>query len=382
MLTRRQLLQGGGAALALAGAGRAAEPASAPQLALWILRGGLDGLAMVPPVGDPHYEAARGSLALDPAACLPLAEPFALHPALQEVHALFGRGEALVVHATATPYRARSHFDAQKVLESGRDRPATSDGWLNRALALVPGARAVALGQTILPVLRGAQPVNAWAPARTPPAAPALMERILTLYAADPLLGPPVAGALALREEAAMGRLPPERDGPGAELEGLAPIAGRLAAEAGGPGLYALAAVGWDTHARQGAAAGPLAARLARLDAAVAAFREACGPAWTRTVLLVATEFGRTVAPNGTGGTDHGTAGALLVLGGAVAGGRVLGDWPGLAPRARLDGRDLRPTLDSRAVFAGALHEHLGIDRRSLAASVLPGAPLLAGLLA
>jgi uncharacterized protein (DUF1501 family) len=402
MLPRRHLL---GSLASLAGAPLAAlslpgwaAPArgtqAANRLVLVVLRGGLDGLAAVPVPGDPNFEPARGVLARDASAALPLTGPYALHPALAQLHEMYGQGEALVVHATGLHYRERSHFDAQQVLESGGERPfAVDTGWLARALAS-DARRGIALNTAVPLVLRGPGEVDTWAPSAGPEPTGELLARLERLYHEDRVLGPALARARGLRQEANM------PVGPMAGGAAMAPAAGmpaavpaaaagrpavalaRRAAEflarPGGPQAAVLELGGWDTHANQAAPNGALFNGLRTLDAALGAMRdvlrapEADGT-WARTVVVVVTEFGRQVAANGTMGTDHGSGGAAFVLGGAVRGGRVLADWPGLAARERYEGRDLRTTTDLRAVFRSVLGDHLGVSTAALDRQVFPG---------
>jgi uncharacterized protein (DUF1501 family) len=298
----------------------------------------------------------------------------------------------LVVHAAASPYRERSHFDGQNVLENGGDRPSgAASGWLNRALGALPPPRAqgLALGQNVPLILRGPAAVGSWAPSLLPEVEPELVARLRDLYSNDATLAARLdeatrIGALA---DADGGSDPAAqqhmaRAGNGARLKAIAEAAGRMLAAADGPRVAVMDAGGWDTHAGEGGADGQLAGRLRMLDDALEALRTGLGDSWARSAVLVMTEFGRTVEVNGTRGTDHGTGAAALLVGGAVAGGRVLADWPGLAPRNRHEGRDLRPTTDLRAVAKGLLAEHLRVPLRALG-EVFPGgdhAAPLAGL--
>lgn len=348
-------------------------------LSVWILRGGLDGLAAVPPWGDPDYARTRGALALDAptgaGGVLDLDGHFGLHPALPNLAGMYKAGELLPLHAVATAYRERSHFDGQKILENGTTSAAVTTGWLNRLLTAGGGARAMAISSGVPLLLRGDAPVSSWAPSELPAADTDTLNRIADLYAHDPLLAARLAEALEARarvddaQPESGGRL--RRNGP-QYLAGLAQAAGRFMREPDGPAITALEIDGWDTHANQGAATGQLAARLTGLDGAVAGFRHALGSRWSDTALLIMTEFGRTAAPNGTGGTDHGTAGIVLLAGGAVNGGRVVADWPGLARRSLYEQRDLQPTLDLRAVCKGMLADHLSIPARVLDDHVFP----------
>ena len=339
-----------------------------------LLRGGLDGLSAVPAIGDADFAAARGPLANFGAPPLPLdGTPFALHPALGALHGLYRNGELAVVHATGLAYRERSHFDAQQVLESGGSQPyELATGWLGRTLAAHGNRAGLALTTAVPLVLRGSERIDTWAPSALPEPSPDLVSRLELLYAGDAALAQALARAKALREQPGMS------EGPGAggraAAIALAKKAGELIGAAQGPRVAVLEMGGWDTHANQAAAAGALANNLRTLDAALAALRDSMlGAAWSRSVVVVATEFGREVAVNGTQGTDHGSGGAAFVLGGAVHGGRVLTDWPGLARSQRYEGRDLRVTTDLRAVLKGVLADHLRVSSAVIEQTVFPG---------
>lgn len=355
-----------------------------------ILRGALDGLAAVPPVGDPDYARLRGTLAMPaPGAsggALPLDGTFALHPSLKFLHECWQEKSLGIVHAVATPYRERSHFDAQDMLESGMTRPhAASSGWLNRALAALPsgcgkGNSGVALGANIPLVMRGQVEVASWSPSRLPQLDADTLQRLGDLYAGDPTLSVRLADALAaeaMREagtagEGGMSSQGNRVGGQAGVVVETAKSAARFLAQPEGARVAVFDTTGWDTHANQGAEEGPLALRLAALDRALRTMREELGQAWQHTVVMVATEFGRTVAVNGTRGTDHGTGSAAMLLGGAVAGGRVVGTWPGLSASALHEGRDLAATTDLRAVVKGVLGDHLGIASGHLEGQVFP----------
>jgi uncharacterized protein (DUF1501 family) len=379
-----------------------ANAATESRLVFVILRGGLDGLSAVPPLGDPQYAALRGTIALTRSgegAALALGGQslFALHPALGFLQECFAARELCILHAMATPYRERSHFDAQDVLEAGTLRPTT--GWLNRALTALPnrpGApeAGVALGANVPLVMRGAAQVASWSPTRLATLDDETLARVTDLYATDPLLARRLAEALAsdaiaqeaqrvadesqdIETEMMATAGPAERDtrtrrGFNARYAETARAAGGFLKRPDGPRVAVFDTGGWDTHANEGGAQGQLAIRLRALDAGLRALQESLGPVWRQTVVLVATEFGRTAAVNGTRGTDHGTGAAGFLLGGAVAGGRVIADWPGLAQGHLLDGRDLKPTLDFRAVAKSVLRDHLGIAPRMLDAQVFP----------
>ena len=392
---RRELLLGSGALFAWAHLPRTAlAEGRDPRFLVIVLRGALDGLATVAPVGDPDWQRLRGENAFTidgPTAALPLDSFFALNPAMPNLHRLYKAGQATIVHAVATPYRERSHFDGQDVLEGGFVRPGSSDtGWLNRTLAGLPAAgrvnpkQAFAVGPIAPLVARGSAPVLAWTPPRLPPASNDTMSRLVDLYRhTDPAL----AGALeersalsAIADAGAMGKtLKPQMTPgvPGAAVRAYfaesASAAAKFMARPDGPRVGALAFDGWDTHANEGVAKGRLAVLLAALDGAINALETGMGESWRDSVIAVVTEFGRTARINGTEGTDHGTATVALLIGGAVKGGRVITDWPGLKEANLLDGRDLKPTTDLRAVMKGILKDHLRADDHLLAKDVFPG---------
>jgi len=371
-----------------------------PRLLVFILRGALDGLAAVAPVGDPDWVRLRGNEGLSlqgtPAA-LPLNGFFALNPAMPNLHRMYKAGHATIAHAVASPYRERSHFDGQDMLESGLTRPGAADsGWLNRALAsLAPaglvspkGREAFAVGPITPLVVRGAAPVMSWTPPRLPPPTDDMVMRLLDLYRhTDPAL----ARVLEERRDLATiaregGMLQPNRPGPPPRQAGppvpgeaqrryfaeSAGAAAKFLARPDGPRIGALSFDGWDTHAAEGATNGRLAQLLGALDGALGAVESGMGPAWNETVVAVMTEFGRTARINGTDGTDHGTATIALLAGGAVKGGRVIADWPGLKDSDLYQGRDLKPTTDLRAILKGVLRDHVRVDDKALASTVFP----------
>src|SRR6187399_1163802 len=371
-----------------------------------MLRGALDGLSAVPPVGDPEYSSLRGQIALAKSgegAALALEGPFGLHPALKFLHESYAAKELAVLHAVASPYRERSHFDAQNVLESGDLRPhGSTSGWINRALIALPSVKSreagVALGANVPLAMRGPAEVASWSPTKITALDDATLARITDLYARDPLLSRRLADALESDaiSSAAQAAAEAESGDAGVMMSGVKPAtvverdaqvkrnynaryAETARAAAGflkrddGPRVAMFDTTGWDTHANEGGAQGQLALRLRGLDAAMAALKESLGPVWRSTVVLVATEFGRTAAINGTRGTDHGTGAAAFLLGGAVAGGRVISDWPGLSRSALHESRDLRPTRDLRSVMKGVLRDHLGVSDTALDSQVFPG---------
>jgi len=465
-LKRRDFLQSG--ALALGGAFLTSRLAfartgtSKSRFVFIIMRGALDGLAAVPPYGDSDYAGLRRELALKapgtPGGALPLNGFFGLHPSLGFLHDAYTVRELVVFHAIASPYRERSHFDGQDVLENGSLQPhAVQTGWLNRALASLQTGRGkelgVALGQNFPLVMRGPASVTSWSPSKLASLDDDTLERITDLYAGDPLLASRLADALAAdaiangATDTAMNSAVPDaiaNGTPDASMSSAVPHgiahaaphaalatanANALAAATGattanatsmgspalqtsrpgtvadatgevrpnqlqrgkpmrytevvraaasflrrddGPQVAVFDTTGWDTHANEGSAEGQLAGRLAALDAGLRTLKDELGSAWADTAVLLATEFGRTAATNGTRGTDHGTATAAFLLGGAVQGGRVLADWPGLSSHALYQGRDLKPTADLRSVLKGVLSEHLLVASSALESSVFP----------
>jgi uncharacterized protein (DUF1501 family) len=377
------------------------------RLVLVIMRGALDGLAAVPPYGDRDYAGLRRELALrapgEPGAALPLDGFFGLHPSLTFLQECYAARQLTVLHALASPYRERSHFDGQDVLENGTPQPhALQTGWLNRALSAAPltGQReaGVALGQNVPLVMRGPAAVTSWSQSRLSALDDDTLLRLTDLYSGDALLSSRLADALAANAIAAEGgsdnpamRAGASSSDPAAPAGAAGSAAARPAAppkvryaevvraaagflrQEDGPRVAVFDTSGWDTHANEGGAAGQLAGRLAALDAALATLKQELGPAWSATAVLLVTEFGRTAAVNGTRGTDHGTATAAFLVGGAVAGGRVIADWPGLSAGALYQGRDLMPTLDLRAVLKGLLAEQLSVPSRALEQAVFPG---------
>ncbi|MBR0670114.1 DUF1501 domain-containing protein [Neoroseomonas soli] len=372
---RRAALLGLAAALTLPRARVAfAQAPGEARFAVVLLRGGLDGLFAVQPYADAAFGELRGPLALpepgQEGGLLDLGGRFGLHPRMPNLHAMYATNEALILHAVAGNWRTRSHFDAQDMLESGADQRLAS-GWLNRALAVFPdrpGAQhaGLAVGTDMPLLMRGPTPVGNYAPRGGGMPAPDLLARVAELNAADPVTGPAIAEALAARGFAAttLGAPGMPRPQPGGAFRALALTAGRLMSEANGPRVAAFELTGWDTHAQQ---VNRLNGPLAQLDEGLAALKEALGGHWRRTAVLVVTEFGRTVRVNGTAGTDHGTGGVAFVLGGAVTGGRVGGDWPGLGPDALFQDRDLAPTTDLRSVAKGLLRDHLRLSAPAVA---------------
>jgi uncharacterized protein (DUF1501 family) len=372
-----------------------ASVATDRRLVVVILRGALDGLAAAPPYGDGDYASVRASLALDRNGTNGLHDLdgfFGLHPSLVNLKAMYDAKELALFHNICSPYRDRSHFDGQNVLESGGTAPhVLQDGWLNRALVpmgLGDGEQALAVAQTPPLLLSGSAKATSWMPAVLPAPDAAFLAKVRELYARDHVLSAALQSALDTEEkaQAAMDDVPDAsgkpklRQGAYGNLTPLFTGAGKLLADADGPRVAVLDAGGWDTHFNEGAGDGQLARRLLALDQALDALKTSLGPTWNKTAVVMATEFGRTVRPNGSGGTDHGTGGAAFLLGGAVAGGSVHAEWVGLKPEALQDGRDQAPRTDLRALFKGVMAEHMGVPRAALDATVFPGSGNVAAL--
>jgi uncharacterized protein (DUF1501 family) len=387
MISRRDILKAAGAgALASSIPGLAfARADSEARFVLVILRGAADGLAIAPPYGDGNYRRIRGELALpapgDSGGLNKLDGLFGLHPSLSNIYQQYRDDQALIVHAVASPYRERSHFDGQDVLENGAAQVGTlRDGWLNRALEPLGGALgdevAIAMAQNTPLVLRGSNSVTSWAPSQLPDAEESTLRRLQDLYASDEFFATRLTQALDAQaianSETGMEQMR-SRGNDAEQLRTMMQAAARFLTADAGPRIAVLEASGWDTHANQGTSTGSLANRLEGLDDALLTLQSGLGDAWSKTIVAVVTEFGRTVAVNGTRGTDHGTASAAILLGGAVAGGRVVTDWPGLRDTDLYQGRDLMPTTDIRSVFKAVLAEHLELPETHLENVVFPG---------
>ncbi|MDA3889423.1 MAG: DUF1501 domain-containing protein [Allgaiera sp.] len=385
--TRRAFLR----ASALIGCSAAAWPlmthvtlASAPgedRLVVIILRGAMDGLDVVRPVGDRAWAALRGPSLNGNAPPLMLNDFFALHPALGDLMPLWQAGELGFAHAVATPYRnKRSHFDGQDILEAGTglDVPdlRVRDGWLNRMLQSVPGIAAqtaFAVGRDELKVIEGRAPYRSWAPDTRLVLSQQSRLLLEQVYHDDPLFRDAGDEAMDLADQLGDDRaMSPQMMRKAANRADQAAALAKFAAERmqQETRIAAFSISGWDSHRAQ---AGVLRRQLSGLSQAVLALKSGLGPLWKRTTVLAVTEFGRTARENGTGGTDHGTGGAMLMAGGAIRGGRVYGKWPGLDEADLSQRRDLMPTADVRLYPAWAMRAMYGLDRNVLQDKVFPG---------
>ena len=360
MLNRRSFVTSGVLGLGIAafpGVGWAA-PGTSKKFVFIIQRGAADGLATLAPTGDPGFLSARGDLATDAATGVKLDTMFTLHPAMTESAKLFALKQASFAHAVASSYRERSHFDAQNILESGAVRPyGRDDGWIGRLLTLLPrdDAKGLAIAPAVPLALRGPIAANSYAPSRLPDANSDLMARLTNLYAEDAQLSALWSGAQAADAMAGSPADPALKGG-----AALGQMTAGLMSGPNGARVVMLETNGWDTHFQQ---KGRLNGALKQLDSLIGSLRDALGSEWNTTLVMVATEFGRTVAFNGTGGTDHGTGSAAMLFGGSLAnGGRIFADWPGLKASQLYEGRDLNPTMRFEQFANDALAQHYDLD--------------------
>jgi uncharacterized protein (DUF1501 family) len=385
-LNRRHLLLAGCAVtLISAGAANAATPESkGRKLVVIILRGAMDGMAALPKIDDPDIKAHRASL-IDPKA-IALSDGFALHSAMPKLAALYQAKQAAFVPAIAGPYRERSHFEAQDLLECGGVKSVSDDGWLNRALQKAPAAySAVSIGPSQPLILRGASThTSSWSPPVLPEASDDTLNRLMELYDSDPVLKASLTAAVGA--EAVAGSMANDksmgggRGGGPAQYTPQLQAAGKFLSQPDGPEIAVVSLEGWDTHTGQN---GALLQRFTALDNGLDALRTQLGDTWKTTAVMAISEFGRTVRVNGGQGTDHGTGGLAILAGGAIKGGRMYGDWPTLKANALYENRDLMPAVDARSVFKGLLRDQLGwaandLDGKVFADSV--GAKPMSGL--
>ncbi|QNA83129.1 DUF1501 domain-containing protein [Sphingomonas sp. So64.6b] len=372
MIDRRSLIGTGAmSALALLAPRMAWAKAETDKRFVFIIqRGAADGLGTVAPVADPAFAGARGVLAADFDGAVRLDAMFALHPSLATIGGFYARDQALFAHAIASPYRDRSHFDGQNVLETGgAGAYRVKDGWMNRMLGVIPSgeAKAIAVAATVPMALRGSREVASYAPSALPDASDDLLQRVTMLYEGDSQLHSLWSEAMSTR------KLTSDLAGDnGRNAAATGTLAAKLLAAPDGARIAMIETGGWDTHAQQ---RGRLGAQLKGLDAMIGALQAGLGPLWADTMVLVATEFGRTVAINGTGGTDHGTASSAMLMGGGVKGGRVIADWPGLEASALYEGRDLKPTMQLDAFIGGAVASHFGVDPKRTMMTLFPNTP-------
>lgn len=379
-INRRSILKAGGAGLlatSLPGLSLASVPGDR-KLIVVLLRGGMDGLSVVIPHGDPDYEKARPNIAVNKPGeedgAFPLKNGFSLHPTLKNLHSFWQENELLAVQAVGTADRTRSHFDAQDTLENGTGSAGGArDGWLNRSIIAMQGASetGLAIGKQVPLILRGNMQVQTWAPSKMPNSAGALLDQLERLYETDPLFARALQSARksAVMTSSAMAGREDGKKRKRIRFSALCENAARFLKSDSGPSIASLELGGWDTHTNQKFA---LNSALKQLDEGMVKLKSELGPAWKKTTVVIISEFGRTARENGTRGTDHGTAGVALLAGGAVNGGKIVGKWPGLSDHVLFENRDLFPTTDLRSVLKGVLKDHLKIADEELSTNVFP----------
>ncbi len=360
------------AAPVLAGAQIAGSQSNATsnKKVIWVmLRGAMDSLHAVIPTFDPALNGHRKALLDNIKGNLnPLHDGYALHPAFTHMYDWYKQGTMLPVVAVAPSHTTRSHFDAQDLLESGLDVTNHESGWLARTVEAYKG-EGLAISRSVPISLRGDNKPDTWFPSSLPDADDDLFARLEGLYKNDSELAQTLAQGLKTRQSMAMGKS--KKRNP--KFAQLTKNCGHLMAKNPNTTCAMLEMGGWDTHNNQ---AGRLHRQFTLLDEGLNVLKESLGKTWDDTLVIVGTEFGRTVAVNGTQGTDHGTASALFLAGGAVNGGRVAGRWPGLEKSALFEGRDLKPTSDIRSWIGAAVAQHLQLTPKNMQ-SVFPGVPII-----
>ena len=336
------------------------------NILIWlILRGAWDGLNVVAPYGDPHYYKQRPTLGITPDRLHKIDGLFGFNPALKELHQLYQKNELLFAHAVASPYRSRSHFDGQKILENGTLKTGETTGWLNRLIAADKQHKAIAIDRAMPLILQGNARADSWYPNKLNEQQREA-ELLMEMFANSPKLAQNLEQALKI--EAMTMQMGADKD-QGKNIKALTKQTAIFlkSDDKASPNIAALELGGWDTHANQGIMNGRLANNLRNLERAILSLKQNLGDKWQKTVIIGCSEFGRAVAENGTGGTDHGTGSALLLAGGAINGGQIITDWPSLKPSSLYEGRDLFPTMDVRSIFKTVLLAHLHISEAAVA---------------
>ncbi|ANP78058.1 MULTISPECIES: DUF1501 domain-containing protein [Vibrio] len=332
---------------------------------IWVsLRGAMDGLNVVVPHADPDYSNLRPNIGLKPEQLVKLDDFFGLHPSLKQCHQWYESNELSFVHACSTAYRERSHFDGQKILENGTSDPFNTVGWINRLLTLSSEKYdGIAIDSGLPLIMQGESTVASWYPNRlkTRDKQTELLEE---LFQSDQMLSSNFESVMKIDQLVG-------DQGVGKQFKSLMGKTGDILSADNGPNIAALELGGWDTHANQGNVNGRLSNQLKTLDVGLAALKASLGDRWQKTVIIAASEFGRTAKENGTKGTDHGTGNVMFVAGGTMpslkgAGGKVIANWPGLSQSQLYEGRDLNPTIDMRSVIKGVLNRHLSIEVKQL----------------
>jgi uncharacterized protein (DUF1501 family) len=375
-MQRRTLLQAalGASALGFAGWGHAREidHANSPRLLVVLLRGGMDGLTAVPPVGDPLFGTLRPNIAARQV--LPLDGAFGLHPKLRNLHQAWAAGHLSVVHSTGFTYTGRSHFEGQDIMQTGQPKPYTSaSGWVGRAMQVAGVSSGVSISIPMPLILRGNPETTTQFPNWMPRLPVSVANAMPQLWASDPLLAPYADVIRRENLDAQAGAMGGAQYQNARSLPELARLAAQEMREPLGPRVGLIDVThGFDTHANQGADEGTHAERLADLDGLVGAFRTHMGDAWQRSLLLTVTEFGRTAAENGTAGTDHGVGTCAFLVGGLNTQSKVYADWRGLNKAQLFEGRDLPATIDLNAVHARVLERVFDLDVKRIQESVMP----------
>jgi uncharacterized protein (DUF1501 family) len=399
-ISRRAFIKSGGIAMIgmstvpafLRRAIAATPTASRKRLVVLFQRGAADGLNIVVPFAEPNYYKIRPTIAIPPPrqggenAALDLDGFFGLHPSLAPLMPLYQKQQLAIVHAAGSPDTTRSHFDAQDYMESGTPgTKATDDGWLNRALQSAPETggspfRAVAMGANLPLTLRGEAPAVAVPDIkqfRVFAQSPVVEGGFEALYAqsVDQALrgtGTETFEAIDMLRKADPSRLQPENGAmyPNGRVGQTMQQVAQLYKANIGLEVTFVDTGGWDNHVNEGGAQGQLANLLRELGQSMAAFSQDMGDRMEDTVVVTMSEFGRTAHENGNHGTDHGHANCMLVMGGAVKGGKVYGRWPGIAPEQLNEGRDLTLTTDFRSVLGEVIQEHMGTQQLN---AVFPG---------
>ncbi|MEZ8889716.1 DUF1501 domain-containing protein [Vibrio sp. 10N.247.311.14] len=332
---------------------------------IWVsLRGAMDGLNVVVPHADPDYSNLRPNIGLKPEQLVKLDDFFGLHPSLKQCHQWYEINELSFVHACSTAYRERSHFDGQKILENGTSDPFNTVGWINRLLTLSSEKYdGIAIDSGLPLIMQGESTVASWYPNRlkTRDKQTELLEE---LFQSDQMLSSNFESVMKIDQLVG-------DQGVGKQFKSLMGKTGDILSADNGPNIAALELGGWDTHANQGNVNGRLSNQLKTLDGGLAALKTSLGDRWQKTVIIAASEFGRTAKENGTKGTDHGTGNVMFVAGGALpslkgVGGKVIANWPGLSQSQLYEGRDLNPTTDMRSVIKGVLYQHLSVEVKQL----------------
>lgn len=339
----------------------AAQSANASKKKIvWVmLRGALDSLHTIVPTFDPHYSALRPKLSKSfTKNLLTLDGKFQLNPALVNLHTWYKNKEFTPVVAVGSGYSARSHFDGQDFLESGKNKIDHNSGWLARAIE-IKSKKALAVSQSTPISLRGSDNVNTWYPSNLKESGDDIYDQLAKLYKDDDVLLSRLQEGLETKSIAEMGKESKKKG----TFKDLTSSCAKLLTAENGADCAMLELGGWDTHNNQ---AGRLHRKLTELDEGLANLKKMLGDTWKDTTVVIATEFGRTARENGTGGTDHGTGSALFIAGGSVKGGKVLGDWPGLEKDKLFQQRDLMPTSNSFYWFSKVLTEQWNFNESDI----------------